>query len=75
MSSLFGLLLEPLDGGVFKFGGSKYDSSSIGSTQLSGNSCKKENPIYLKITFEFDLIHTRLKVRDLRSNHLYCHHQ
>lgn len=38
MSSLFGLLLDPLEGGVFKFGGSKYDKSSMGSTTLSGSS-------------------------------------
>lgn len=36
---LLPLLLAPLDGGVFRSGGSKYDRSSIGST-LSGNSWK-----------------------------------
>lgn len=45
ISSLFGLLLEPLDGGVFKFGGSKYDNSSIGSTTLSGKSCMEKKKI------------------------------
>lgn len=48
MSSLFGLLLEPLDGGVFNElmgefnGGSKYDNNSIGSTTVSDNSCENE---------------------------------
>jgi hypothetical protein len=41
MSSLLGLLLEPLDGGVLRSGGSKYESSSRGSTTLSGNNWKK----------------------------------
>lgn len=31
-------LLAPLLGGVFKSGGSKYESNSIGSTTLSGKS-------------------------------------
>lgn len=39
MSSLLALLLEPLDGGVLRSGGSRYDSSSKGSTlTLSGSS-------------------------------------
>lgn len=31
-------LLAPLLGGVFRSGGSKYESNSIGSTTLSGKS-------------------------------------
>lgn len=37
---LAGPELLPLEGGVFRSGGSKYDRSSIGST-LSGNNCKE----------------------------------
>jgi hypothetical protein len=42
MSSLLALLLDPLDGGVLRSGGSRYESSSRGSTfTLSGRSWKK----------------------------------
>jgi len=35
---LLPLLLAPLDGGVAKSGGSRYDSNSMGSTTLSGSN-------------------------------------
>lgn len=41
-----GPALLPLDGGVLRSGGSKYDNSSIGST-LSGRSCKRNNRMVL----------------------------
>lgn len=57
---LAGPELLPLDGGVFRSGGSKYDRSSIGST-LSGSNCKKRK------TF------VRVYHRKMFLDHFYCH--
>lgn len=38
--TLLPLLLAPDEGGVARSGGSRYDKSSMGSTILSGRSCK-----------------------------------
>lgn len=43
------VLLAPLLGGVARSGGSKYESSSIGSTTLSGKSCSKRERLGLRV--------------------------
>lgn len=82
MSSLLGLLLEPLLGGVCKLGGglSKYDKSSMGSTTLSGSSCKiskKKKNFVMNDKIKKNVAHiiSAMEIVDLHSNHLYCYRQ
>lgn len=69
ISSLFGLLLEPLEGGVFRSGGSKYDNNSIGSTTLSGSNCNEEETNGISDYLQMGLVDY------LHLNHYHLHHQ